>query len=240
MTIYRRSDWGAAPPKAPLNYDIAPGDSLVVHHTGGGAAPASVPDAMAMLRGIQSSHMNGDYTDIAYNMACDQFGNIYECRGMDAQGAATYSANDRTRAVVWLGNSDVETPSPQALAAIASLFASEVGRNLKSNATITGHRDWTPTACPGETLYGQLPTIRSYTKPIPSEETDEMMRSLRTATGTIVLADRLHYTVMPGSWPEVELALRQMVAAGELLGNPDGSPKLWDANDSNIGSRKRL
>ena len=67
-----------------------------------------------------------------------------------------------------------------------------------------------------------------------------MMRSLRTPEGTILLADRLHCRVMPGSWPDVEQALRQMIAAGELLGNPDGSPKLIDANRSNVGSRVML
>ena len=72
------------------------------------------------------------------------------------------------------------------------------------------------------------------------QEENDMMRSLRTPEGTILLADRLHCRVMPGSWPDVEQALRQMIAAGELLGNPDGSPKLIDANRSNVGSRVML
>ena len=31
----------------------------------------------------------------------------------------------------------------------------------KSNATVSGHRDWNDTSCPGGTLYAQLPTIRT-------------------------------------------------------------------------------
>lgn len=168
--IYSRSDWGAAPPKSPLTPGD-PADSLVVHHTGGGAAPSSVDDAMAMLRGIQASHQAGEYVDIAYNMAVDQFGNAYILRGMDMLGGATYGANTHTRACVWLGNSDVETPSDAALRAIASLYRSEVGRNLTVDATITGHRDWTATGCPGDTLYGLLDVVRRYAAEQPAPPT---------------------------------------------------------------------
>lgn len=240
MTIYTRSDWGAAPPKPPgLTPADKPGVSLVVHHTGGGAPPATVDDAMAMLRGIQASHQGGEYTDIAYNMAADDLGNVYILRGMDMVGGATFGANSTTRAVVWLGGSDTTTPSDAALRAIADLWRAEAGRNLTADASITGHRDWTATACPGQPLYDLLPTIRAYAAAQPQKE-DDMMRSLRTPEGTILLADRLHCRVMPGSWPDVEQALRQMIAAGELLGNPDGSPKLIDANRSNVGSRVML
>lgn len=230
--IYSRSDWGAAPPKSPPTPGD-PADSLVVHHTGGGAAPWSAADAMAMLRGIQASHQAGEYSDIAYNMAVDQFGNAYILRGMDVLGGATYGANDHTRAVVWLGNSDVETPSDAALRAIAALYRAEVGRNLTADATITGHRDCTATGCPGETLYGQLDLVRRYAGEQPQED-DDMMRSMTTPAGTVLLVDRLSYRVMPGTWAEVEAALRGMIAAGTVAGNPDGSPRLWPITDAGV------
>lgn len=239
--IYTRADWGAAPPKPPgLTPAPAPGVSLVVHHTGGGAPPATVADAMAMLRGIQASHQSGEYVDIAYNAAVDDLGNTYTLRGMDMVGGATFGANSTTRAVVWLGGSEVATPSDAALRAIADLWWVEAGRNLTADATITGHRDWTATACPGQPLYNLLPTIRDYAAGNTPEEQDEtMMRSMRTTTGTVILVDGMTYRVMTGGWPEVEQALRQMIAAGAVAGNADGSPRLWDINDAGLASLVR-
>lgn len=197
MVVYSRVDWGAMPPRSPLAVASTPGDSLVVHHTGGGAAPSSVEDACAMLRGIQASHQNGEYSDIAYNMAVDNFGNIYTLRGMDMVGAATYGHNHHTRAVVWLGNSDVSPPSAAALQAIAALYKSQVGVNLTADASITGHRDWVATACPGETLYSQLDTVRSFAfnsttvtpTPIDPEE-DVMYISWACPDGTRYVLNR--------------------------------------------------
>lgn len=241
MTVYGRDDWSAAPPNPPgLTPADGPGLSLVVHHTGGGAPPATVDDAMAMLRGIQASHQAQGYVDIAYNMAVDDLGNLYVLRGMTVYGGATYGANSTTRAVVWLGGSDVQLPSSASLDAIAGLYRGEVGRTLTADATITGHRDWTATACPGDPLYDLLPEIRSRaTGPGPAEE-DDMMRSMRTPAGTVLLVDRLSYRVMPGTWPEVEGALREMIAAGTVAGNPDGSPLLWPLSDAGVAALVRL
>jgi hypothetical protein len=40
-------------------------------------------------------------------------------------------------------------------------YVNPVSGAVKDVATISGHRDWDATACPGGVLYGQLPTIRS-------------------------------------------------------------------------------
>lgn len=129
---------------------------------------------MAMLRGIQASHQANGYVDIAYNMAVDQLGNVYECRGLDVIGGATYGANTHTRAVVWMGNSDEAPPSSPACQAIADTYrAGLAAGNLTADATITGHRDWTATACPGDSLYGLLPDIRQ--RALPATEQDDDM-----------------------------------------------------------------
>ena len=54
---------------------------------------------------------------------------------------------------------------------------------------------------------------------------EPMMRSMTTPAGTVLLVEGMVYRVMPGTWPEVEEALRQMIAAlpGTLLtANPLG------------------
>ncbi|QGF24603.1 N-acetylmuramoyl-L-alanine amidase [Raineyella fluvialis] len=40
-------------------------------------------------------------------------------------------------------------------------YVNPVSSATKDIATVSGHRDWDATACPGGNLYGQLPTIRS-------------------------------------------------------------------------------
>lgn len=165
MAVFSRSQWGAAPPKRASRKDD-PGNGMAVHHLGDGLpARTSLESAMATLRSVQQGHLNHateNYSDIAYNMAVDQLGNIYELRGMDVEGGATYGANDTVRAVLWLGDSDVSTPTVAALQAIAAVYQTAVAKgHLINGASIGGHKDWSSTGCPGERLYRMLPHIRA-------------------------------------------------------------------------------
>lgn len=226
MTRYERSDWGAPPFRG--DTPAGPGTSLVVHHTGGGAPPATVDDAKAMLAGIRIAHLNQGYADIAYNMAVDNLGNLYEARGMQWIGGATYGANGTTRAVVWLGNSDVEPPSPAALAAIRQLWIDERGVNLTEDATITGHRDWTATACPGDTLYGMLPAI---TEP-STEEEDMLFVTWTVPDGRRYIVDRRtghapEAGVVVPSGADIEATIAELVRTGACR---DLGAVTWEAN----------
>lgn len=238
--IYSRADWQAAPPLEPPA-PSGPGDSLVVHHSAG-PVPATPEEAFALLRDIQAMHQSSGYLDIAYSCAVDNAGNLYDGRGMAYLPAATYGENDHTKAVVWLGNSETAAVSDAALRAIAALYRAEIGSNLQAGASITGHRDWVATACPGAGLYAALPTIRAYAADPPpdSDEDDPMMRTMRTPDGTVLLVDRLNYRVMPGSWPDVEAAIRAMVAARTVEGEPDGSPRLYPITAAGVAALVRL
>lgn len=68
---------------------------------------------------------------------------------------------------------------------------------------------------------------------IDNEETD-MMRSMVTPDGTVVLVHGLNARPMQGTWPEVEEALRQMIAAGLVQGRSDGGVQLWPINRAGI------
>ncbi len=194
MTFYARSDWGALPPKRPSG-TVAPADGYAVHHVGDGrAAPTSVDAAMAVLRGIQIGHLNHpdeDYSDIAYNMAVDQLGNIYALRGMDRLGGATFGHNDHVRACLWIGDSNVSNPTDAALRALAKVYADAVDAgHLVNGASIGGHRDWSSSACPGDRLYAYLPTIRALAagqavNPSEDDMTDEERRMLVAIHGAV-------------------------------------------------------
>lgn len=252
MTIYSRSAWGAQLPRRPLVPAGTPGDSLVVHHVGSGAsAPTTHAGVCAALRTIQQVHFSSPegYADIAYNMAVSQAGDIYELRGMTNLGAATFGANDHTRAVLWVGDSTRTPPSQAALQAVADLYWIETGSNLTADATVTGHRDWVATACPGDPLYALIPTIRTLAKTPPAPVTppaleedtpmficwnapDGTLWLLNTATGAAQTVNAAFPTA--AGWPAYEQALKQLAAAGLLRTHAGGAlfvPLGRDAHD---------
>jgi hypothetical protein len=182
---------------------------------------------MAMLRGIQASHQSGEYVDIAYNMAADQFGNLYVLRGMEYLGAATFGANAHTRALVWLGDSDTDRPTDTALYAIGEFYRAELGRNLLPTANVTGHRDWTATACPGEALYSLLDTVR-----YGRQEDDWMLLTWVTPGGLRYVADattgasRTAAEAFPAG-ADTEREVRGLVACGAMK---DYGAVTWEQN----------
>ncbi|MFI1811887.1 N-acetylmuramoyl-L-alanine amidase [Streptomyces sp. NPDC020422] len=104
-------------------------------------------------------------------------------------GAHTYGWNSQSTGIAVLGNYMEKSAPPAALAAVAKVAAYKLGQYgvnpagkamLKAGATqvvggkqftagqtyefnaISGHRDGFATACPGDMLYPQLATVRSY------------------------------------------------------------------------------
>ena len=192
-----RADWGALSPKRNLTR-LSPADSLVVHHLGDGQlAPLNREGAGAVLRATQATHQAGEYADIAYNMAVSQQGDVFELRGLEFMGGATWGANDHTRAVLWLGDSRDTAPTDAALSAIAEVYRMGVSWGaLASDAAIKGHRDYVATACPGPQLYALLPQIRALigSNPLPplgvptggdDEMTPEQSQAFAIMTGVL-------------------------------------------------------
>ena len=184
-SILTRSQWGARPPA--VTPTIAADLKIaVVHHsvTNNTYSREEVP---ALLRAIQTYHMDVQgWNDIAYNMAVDRFGRIWEARaggvgenviGGHAQGFNTYSAG-----VMVLGDFSSAQPSQAAVDAVADVigwrFANEqidvrgttqftsLGGPRYTSGTvvqlprIVGHRDVGVTSCPGSELYRRLGEIR--------------------------------------------------------------------------------
>ena len=132
----------------------------------------------------------------------------------------------------------ISPPSAAAYHAIATIIIEGIATGLiAANPTIVAHRDRVPdTSCCGDVMYAQLPHIRNLVlngnQTVSEEDEEIMMRSMVRKDGTVLLVDGLKGKVMPGTWPEVETALRQMIAAGTVAGNADGSPRLWPINDA--------
>ena len=184
--ISPRSSWGARPPKVAAG--LAPTVRLaIVHHsvTANDYAPGDVP---AILRSIQTFHMDGrGWDDIAYNFAVDKYGNMWEARNGGITNAAigghALGANYETTGVVTLGNFSTATPPQAMINSVGDLLGWKLylhGVDATSTVTYTtgytvkyqegttlhlpaiiGHRDTGATGCPGDYLYPRLGDIRA-------------------------------------------------------------------------------
>ncbi|MEV3991395.1 N-acetylmuramoyl-L-alanine amidase [Streptomyces sp. NPDC049837] len=188
-TVIPRSGWGADESlvKNPPTYTTDT-KAVFTHHTAGtnDYTCAQSPD---IIRAIFLYHVQSQgWNDIGYHFLVDKCGTVFEGRagGIDKPvlGAQTYGFNTDTSGVAVLGNYNdaISTPSVrEAVAAVAAwklglygydaagtvvlTAAADNGKYTKGQKVtlnrISGHRDGYPTECPGNTLYADLPAIRT-------------------------------------------------------------------------------
>jgi len=186
--IITRAQWHAPESirRAPPSY--ADGVHLaIVHHTVG-TNSYSASQSASIVRAIMLYHVQGNgWNDIGYNFLVDKYGQVFEGRygGITRPviGAHAMGFNAGSVGVAVLGTYTSTPISPAAKAALVSLLAWRLdlghvdplsrvvrvsagnpryppGRAVTLNA-ISGHRDTYPTSCPGNSLYRQLPSIRT-------------------------------------------------------------------------------
>ena len=158
----------------------------IVHHTAGQNNP---PDPAQVVRNIWDFHVNGrGWLDIGYNFLVDQFGNIYQGRynpwldETDIHAAHAGDANSKSVGIAILGqfhppesNPPAGHPDERSVISVEDIIAwrfHQRGLDPLENAAISsvwgtvtiprisGHRDVSATACPGDNLWDLLPDIR--------------------------------------------------------------------------------
>jgi len=104
------------------------------------------------LRGWQDWHMDGrGWTDIAYNEAVDQNGDVWILRG-DYKDGATKNYGGRTYSILAILGTD-DTPTDAQLATLRQRAELHRGR-AAAGCDVLGHRDLIHgTECPGELVY---------------------------------------------------------------------------------------
>lgn len=162
ITIYERRDWGARP-WAGFTAQESPLEAFIHHSTDHLAEYAdTLAEQKAICRAIQRYHMDTHgWTDVGYHAYVFQpyghrkYARIFQGRPASHLPAAQLGHNTRTLALCVVGNFDhddsVKDNTRYAIEQYLNTFA-----HLRA---VGGHRDVTPTDCPGDTLYAAIPTI---------------------------------------------------------------------------------
>jgi hypothetical protein len=190
ISIIRRENWWGSLPENELEPDYNPVfidiSHAIVHHT---VTANNPPNPEQVIRNIWNWHVyeNG-WLDIGYNFLIDHLGNIYQGRYnpsiavSEVQGAHAGRSNSSSTGIALLGQFEPGAspsaghPENAGLESLESLIAwrfinreihplhdSLIPVNPSGSAVlphISGHRQVSATACPGENLYRLLPDIR--------------------------------------------------------------------------------
>ncbi|XP_074874013.1 peptidoglycan recognition protein 3-like [Carettochelys insculpta] len=151
--IVLRSQWGGRPPRSRAQLKT-PAPYLIIHHTAGNrcTTPAS---CRRQVMAVQTLHMvTWGWSDIGYNFLIGEDGRVYGGRGWTTIGAHAKNWNDKSLGISFLGTFTETAPNAAALNAARRLIQCAASRGFLSyNYTLKGHRDVSPTDCPGDALY---------------------------------------------------------------------------------------
>mgnify|MGYP002065138191 CR=1 FL=1 len=129
---------------------------MTVHHTASVVTDHAA--APSLVREHQRFHQEDrGWLDVAYHFIIDDAGVVYEGRPVEVVGD-TATGYDTTGHVLVAceGDFDQQTVPDAQFASLVDVLAWAAETFDIDPATITGHRDWAPTACPGDALYAPI------------------------------------------------------------------------------------
>lgn len=210
LSIHPRSAWGADLP-AKLSPEPETVRFVLVHHT---ASSNSYDDPRSVIRSTFSFHAGPakNWGDVAYHFFVARDGSVWEGRAGSLDGPVTAAASGGNQGwaqlVCLIGNHVDHAPTAAAqdsLVATLKWLTWRYGLDTDPEATIdyvsrgsdkhpagttvttpviSGHRDATYTACPGDAAYALLPTWRRQVSAMPDP--------VYPQTGRYRSAERLH------------------------------------------------
>ena len=181
-TIIRKSEWGSMKegefwndrPYDPYSQGVMEEPiAITIHHTAiplGTNPPDPEQDRKKVLD-IQHFHVGKGWGDIGYHFLIGSDGQIYEGRPLGYTGTHA-PPNYGNIGVNIIGDFHTqEYPSNLQLDALVQLISwlcdqfdidptARITIFGQSNLAVCGHRDWGPTACPGDRLYALIPALR--------------------------------------------------------------------------------
>jgi hypothetical protein len=157
-----REAWGARPPRPGGTPQIP--SRMTIHHTA--VILGDNSNAPGRIREDQRYHQDSHgWIDIAYHIGVDRNGNIYELRNPELVGD-TATAYDPTGhfLIVCEGSFDEEEVTEGLLTGAALACAWAAQQFFISPDTLSGHRDFAATSCPGANLYAHIADIKRRTE----------------------------------------------------------------------------
>lgn len=165
------AEWGARPPKHPVQLVLTKPVRALLHHTAGhslaGSSGETYAQAVAYAKSIQNYHMDHNgWDDSGHNLLVTRNGYIFEGRHQSfnqlSKGRMVVSAHcvgQNDQPGVEVEHVDPEAWTPIQHEALVWLFAWICKACTFPATHIYGHRDFNATACPGA-LYARLPQFR--------------------------------------------------------------------------------
>lgn len=211
LDLVSRAEWGCPDndPNSPTycygpDWEpfLNPITNIVIHHT---ALEEASGDWAKSVRDVWKYHAETrGWKDIGYNYLIDPNGVIYEGRygGEFVTAGHTYDHNVGTVGISMLGNYETRELSPEAEASLNKLLeyllerykldVSSVYRDYMGTyaKTITGHRDWAVTACPGTNVYNEISPMRISLASIVNPRIDRKLDSSSCNLGEVEFQDQ--------------------------------------------------
>ena len=156
MEIIPASEWGREVTGNPGRVDLSRVNELTIHYTGAPSVGVKPNEVAAYIKRTERGHKarpGENMSTIGYNYLLDEYGRLWEGRGLTYRNAANGTASNMTSVslCILVGVKDNKI-SPEMVEAVRWLRA-HVSRLAKRELRVQGHRDHKPTSCPGEDLY---------------------------------------------------------------------------------------
>ena len=156
--VHERSEWGAR--SANCSSPLGTPTRMAIHHTETPTNDSMSP--AARLRQIQSYHMDvKGWCDIGYHYLMSRDGELWEGRRDTLLGAHAGGNNTGNIGISVMGTHDSTPLTETQLNSIARLVRglSDQKHIVIDRGRIKGHREYNPTSCPGNALFGQIDRI---------------------------------------------------------------------------------
>ncbi|OVE74442.1 hypothetical protein BVX94_00280 [bacterium B17] len=161
MELVARDKWTDIKPIAWKMRGNAKPDRITVHHAGGATNKDTHQNSVIhQLSNILQGHAKKDYGDIAYHLILDYSGRVWEGRSLAYEGAHVAENNESNIGIMMLGNFDKQSISKGQLGSLKQLVSLLRGEYGIKAHRIYGHRDLSPSACPGKNLYPYVEKLR--------------------------------------------------------------------------------
>ena len=204
-TVISTKEWGARPPKQ-WSEETLP-KYIIIHHTATPNSPndlskGTLTGAKDLAKSIQTAHMDGfGWMDSGHNFLNTTGGFLLEGRNgsLDAikRGRCVRSAHagsdlgNESPGIENEGTFTTYQMNAKQWESLVDLCASICSSCNISPDNIKGHRDFSPTQCPGDWLYSQLSRLRSDVRKRLDSSVDGSLREGSTGTKVKELQEAL-------------------------------------------------